>query len=76
MKMFNFIISVFTFLGSLFYMIFYFPELNTINGIIYLLMLFILQLICITGIIINTPVISRSQIQRRLKGNNKYNMHA
>lgn len=75
MRMFNFIISVFTFLVSLFYMIFYFPDFTTVNGIIYFMMLFILQLICITGVIINRPAFTKFHYHKKLKGSNKYNIH-
>lgn len=70
MKMFSFIISALTLLVSLSYMIFDFPDLGSTNGIIYFFMLFILILICITGLIINVPVVNR--IHRKFKRNSKY----
>lgn len=74
MKMFSFIISLLTFLVSLFYLIFDFPDLDNTNGIIYFSMLSILILICIIGVIVNMPIHFKNH--RRLKDHHdKYNMH-
>lgn len=56
MRVFNFIASIVAFLATLFYLILDFPNLDNFNGVIYLLLMIILLVICITGIIFNAPV--------------------
>lgn len=58
MRTFSFICSIMAFTATLFYLVTDFPSLENLNGIIYLSMLAVLLLICITGIIINWPHIS------------------
>ena len=57
MKLFSLIVSVVTFMVTLFFLFSDFPDTSTFNGIIYLGLMLILLLICITGIIINKPII-------------------
>lgn len=56
MRIFSLITSVIALLLSLYYMITDFPNLDSFEGLIYFCILFILILICITGIIINIPI--------------------
>ncbi|KGO88565.1 hypothetical protein Q765_01260 [Flavobacterium rivuli WB 3.3-2 = DSM 21788] len=56
MKLFSFIVSVVMFITTLFFFISDFPDITTFNGTVYLLLLVVLLLICLTGIIINKPV--------------------
>ena len=58
--MFNFIASVVVFVATLFYLILDFPNLDSFNGVIYFLLMIILLVICITGIIFNSPVFHKS----------------
>ncbi|MBE98989.1 MAG: hypothetical protein CMP77_03305 [Flavobacterium sp.] len=55
MKTFNIILSAFTLLATTILLIVDFPNLKTFNGIIYFSLLVVLLLVCVTGIIINTP---------------------
>ena len=73
MKTFSFIISVIAFLVSLSFTVLDFPDLSNLNGIIYFSIQFILILICITGIIINRPSLSKTF--KKQKRSNKYNIH-
>lgn len=65
MKIFSFIISIIVFGVTLFYLITDFPSLHNINGFIYLFLMLILLLICITGILVNMPLVKK--IRRRRK---------
>lgn len=60
MRVFNFIASVVAFIATLFYLILDFPNLDSFNGVIYFLLMIILLVICITGIIFNSPVFPKS----------------
>jgi hypothetical protein len=66
MKFFSFILSVITFTITLYFLVADFPELTTMNGIIYFAMMFILLMICTLAIIINRPVIRRVHNRYRL----------
>ncbi|KGO94826.1 hypothetical protein Q766_01545 [Flavobacterium subsaxonicum WB 4.1-42 = DSM 21790] len=59
MKFFSLILSVITFTTTLYFLISQFPDLETFDGFLYFVLLLLLMLICITGIIINRPVITR-----------------
>lgn len=59
MKVFSLVLSVITSTITLFFLITDFPDISTFNGIIYFSLLIVLLLICITGIIVNFPIISR-----------------
>lgn len=56
MRIFSFIASVIALIISVFYMITDLPNLHKFEGLIYFFILFILILICVTGIIINIPI--------------------
>jgi hypothetical protein len=59
MKVLSLIVSVVTLIATLLLMIADFPDVGTLSGVIYLLLLIILFMICITGIILNRPVMNR-----------------
>lgn len=59
MKIFSLVLSIITSTIALFFLITDFPDVSTFDGIIYFLMLVVLLLICITGIIVNFPLITR-----------------
>lgn len=75
MKIFSFIISVLALLALLCYLILDFPDFSDLNNVLYFSILLILMMICITGIIINSPTFIRPHINKRVKGDNKYKMH-
>jgi len=56
MKIFGFITSVVVLLISLYDIITDFPNLDDFEGFVYFCIVFILILICITGMLINLPV--------------------
>ena len=74
MRIFSFIISVLALLVSLCYLILDFPNFDDANGVLYFSIFLILMLICITGIIINSPTLVRSHTHKREK-NNKYKIN-
>ena len=57
MKLFSIILSLITFLATSVFLIFYFPDLRSMNGILYFAMMLILLLVCVTGLIINLPTV-------------------
>lgn len=59
MKIFSLILSVVTAVAALSFLIADFPDMTTFSGIILFLLLVILMLICITGIVVNFPFITR-----------------
>ncbi|OYQ31884.1 hypothetical protein CHU92_15435 [Flavobacterium cyanobacteriorum] len=65
MKIFSFISSAIVFAITLYSLITDFPSLKYLNGVIYFMLLIILMLICITGLITNSPFIYR--FKRRFK---------
>lgn len=65
MKNFSFIFSVVAFVVTAYFLATDFPALNTSEGIIYLSIIVVLLLICITGIIINRPEIPRRRYSMR-----------
>lgn len=69
MKILSLILSTVTFIATLCFLIFYFPDVSTFNGFIYFVMMLILLLICVTGIIINKPEINR--VHNRFRINTK-----
>jgi len=66
MKLLSFILSVITFTITLFFLVSDFPNLASLNGIIYFAMMFILLMICIMGIILNWPLLRRIHNRFRL----------
>lgn len=61
MKLFSLTVSIVTFAVTFFFLVSDFPDIATFDGSIYLVLMLILLLICITGIIINKPVIAKSK---------------
>jgi len=59
MKVFSFILSVITFTITLFFLVTDFPKLTSVNGAIYVAIMFVLLMICIMGIILNWPLVRR-----------------
>jgi len=66
MKIFSLLVSVIAFVSTLFFLVTAFPDVTTFNGTIYLLLLVVLLLICITGIIINKPVFAGRRRRHRM----------
>ncbi|MXN89759.1 hypothetical protein GR160_00830 [Flavobacterium sp. Sd200] len=61
MKIFSLIVSVATFMVTFYFLVSDFPDITTFDGSIYLGLMIILLLICITGIIINKPVVAKAR---------------
>lgn len=72
MRIFSFISSLITLVFTVFFLVTEFPMLDTLNGIIYLLLMLILLFICITGIIINMPLSARPQKRFRIVNHAKH----
>lgn len=65
MKVFSLILSIITFITTLYFLITDFPKINEANDVIYICLLIILLIICLTGIIINKPIFNRER--RKMK---------
>ncbi len=66
MRVFSLILSVTAFTITLYFLLAYFPDVTSVNGLIYLGIMLILLMVCITGIIINWPLLSRIHNRFRL----------
>ncbi len=64
MKLFSLILSVLTFVVSLYFFILRIPYVDTFDEVIYVSLLIILMAICITGIIINWGLIKKQRKNR------------
>jgi predicted permease len=64
MRVFSFILSIVMLLTTLFFMVVDFPSFWDVDSILYFTLLFILFLICTTGIIFNFPMSSRTHYNR------------
>ncbi|MNJ95120.1 hypothetical protein D3C87_128260 [compost metagenome] len=67
MRKFSLIMSLAAFATALFYLILDFPSLDNFGGIVYFLLMIVLLLICVTGIIINMPLLPSLKIKRKIK---------
>ena len=65
MRKFSLIMSLVAFVTTLFYLILDFPNLDNFGGIVYFLLMIVLLLICVTGIIINMPLLPGLKIKRK-----------
>ncbi|MGV3459167.1 MAG: hypothetical protein ACO1N9_01805 [Flavobacterium sp.] len=65
MRNFSFIFSLATFVVTIYFLATDFPALDSSEGIIYLSIVVVLLLICITGVIINRPVLARRRYSMR-----------
>lgn len=65
MRNFSFIFSLAAFIATVYFLISDFPLLDTSEGVIYLSIIIVLLLICITGIIINRPALPRRRYSKR-----------
>jgi len=65
MRNFSFIFSLSAFIVTMYFLITDFPALDSSEGIIYLSMVIVLLLICITGVIINRPAPPRRPYSMR-----------
>lgn len=59
MRLFSLVVSIITLFSTAFFLIADFPDITTFNGVVYFSLMVILILICITGIIINLPIVNR-----------------
>lgn len=65
MRKFSLIMSLAAFATTLFYLILDFPNLDNFGGIVYFLLMIVLLVICVTGIIINMPLLPIIKIKRK-----------
>ncbi|KOS05089.1 hypothetical protein AM493_02845 [Flavobacterium akiainvivens] len=66
MKTFSLILSLTAFSATLYFLVTDFPDVTTLNGLIYFGIMLILLMVCVTGIIINWPLLSRIHNRFRL----------
>jgi hypothetical protein len=66
MRIFSLILSLTSFVITLYFLVTDFPDIATLNGVIYLGIMLILLMVCIMGVIINWPLISRIHNRFRL----------
>lgn len=59
MKLFSLLLSVAVFFVTLYFLIIQIPVTNTLNDIIYVLLLSLLMIICVVGVIINWEFFDR-----------------
>ncbi|KOS05389.1 hypothetical protein AM493_04585 [Flavobacterium akiainvivens] len=64
MKLFSLILSVLTFIVSLYFFVLKIPYVDTFDEIIYVSLLITLMAICVTGLIINWSLIKKQRNNR------------
>lgn len=72
MKVFSLILSIITFIITLYFLIADFPKINEVNDVIYICLLIILLVICFTGILINKPIFNRERRKMKIYITRRY----